>query len=373
MNKLHHDFPLEKVFEFKAIKQAKSQKDIPTDDNGVPYVIQSTVNNMVARFVNKQYLLDNDEAPVSGNAIVLGVTLPAVSYQKNEFGASQVITARSEHLDEKTGIYLVGVLSKYMKQFSYQRKPGMAIYKAMEVSFPVIESSNPDHEYTVDDIDWQYMRDRITELERDRITKLDAYLKAAGLNDYELTMDEEMALKGFFDGDVTLSKFKIGELFTLETGDTDIQKSHINGCGVPVVSSGVGTRGVIGNSDANAKIINGPSITVDMFGNVFYRDEPYKMVTHARVFALVPLRFSLDRQIGEFFETQICKACAGYGYNDMCSFAKIRDKEIDVPTNPDGSINFAYIYIYISAMEKETIKEVVQYKERLMSIYRSVA
>ena len=194
MNKLHHSFPLEKVFEFKAIKQAKSQKDIPTDDSGVPYVVQSTVNNMVARFVNKQYLIDNDEAPVSGNAIVLGVTLPAVSYQKNEFGASQVITARSEHLDEKTGIYLVGVLSKYMEQFSYQRKPGMAIYKAMEVSFPVIENSNPDHEYTVDDIDWDYMRERITELERERITELDAYLQATGLNDYELTEDDKKIL-----------------------------------------------------------------------------------------------------------------------------------------------------------------------------------
>ena len=162
------------------------QKDIPTNDKGVPYIVQSTVNNMVARFVDEQYLIDNDEAPVDGNAIVLGVTLPAVSYQKNRFGASQVIIARSEHLDEKTGVYLIGVLSKYMEQFSYQRKPGMAIYKAMEVSFPVIENPNSDHEYTVDDIDWQYMRDRITEL--------DAYLQATGLNDYELTEDDKKIL-----------------------------------------------------------------------------------------------------------------------------------------------------------------------------------
>ena len=63
---------------------------IPTDNtsSGVPYIVQSTVNNMFSRNVNKKWLIENGEAPVSGNRIVLGVTLPAVSYQPNEFGAS---------------------------------------------------------------------------------------------------------------------------------------------------------------------------------------------------------------------------------------------------------------------------------------------
>ena len=38
------------------------------------------------------------------------------------------------------------------------------------------------------------MRDRITELERDRITELDAYLRVTGLNDYELTEDDKKIL-----------------------------------------------------------------------------------------------------------------------------------------------------------------------------------
>jgi hypothetical protein len=81
------EFKLGDLFEFEAIKQAKSQKDIPTDnsENGVPYIVQSAFNNMFSRNVNKQWLIDNNEAPVSGNKIVLGVTLPAVSYQPKEF------------------------------------------------------------------------------------------------------------------------------------------------------------------------------------------------------------------------------------------------------------------------------------------------
>lgn len=41
--------------------------------------------NMVSRHVNKQWLIDHNETPVSGNRIVLGVTLPAISYQSREF------------------------------------------------------------------------------------------------------------------------------------------------------------------------------------------------------------------------------------------------------------------------------------------------
>ena len=62
------------------------------------------------------------------------------------------------------------------------------------VELPVIESSDPNHEYTVDDIDWQYMEDRIKELEEDRIKELEAYLKATNLDDYELTDEDKKVL-----------------------------------------------------------------------------------------------------------------------------------------------------------------------------------
>ena len=39
--------------------------------NGVPYIVQSTFNNMFSRNVNKKWLIDNNESPVSGNRIVL--------------------------------------------------------------------------------------------------------------------------------------------------------------------------------------------------------------------------------------------------------------------------------------------------------------
>ena len=80
---------------------------------------------------------------------------------------------------------------------------------------------------------------------------------------------------------VKWGKYKIGDLFESSNGDYDIQKKHINGKGEWVITAGLTNNGVLGRSDVNAKIFNANTITIDMFGSAFYRQFPYKMVTHA--------------------------------------------------------------------------------------------
>ena len=62
------------------------------------------------------------------------------------------------------------------------------------MALPVIESTDANHAYTIDDIDWQCMKDHIAELEQDCITNLDVYMKVTGLDDYELTDDDKRIL-----------------------------------------------------------------------------------------------------------------------------------------------------------------------------------
>ena len=119
---------------------------------------------MVARNVNKNWLIENNEPPVSGNRIALGVTLPAVSYQSKEFGASQIITAKAEWLNEKRGLFIAIAISKLMYQFSYGRKPGMQIYREMKIHLPIQNG----------EIDFAFMENFIAELEAERIAELEA-------------------------------------------------------------------------------------------------------------------------------------------------------------------------------------------------------
>ncbi|WP_258460819.1 restriction endonuclease subunit S [Campylobacter hyointestinalis] len=146
-SKTWSEFELGKLFTFKGIKQSKSQKEIPTDQNGIPYIVQSTTNNMCSRYVNKQYLIDTNELPNKGNAIVLGVTLPAISYQPKEFGASQIIEARSDFLNKQNGLFFVTAIYKQMYQFSYQNKPGIEIYKNLKIKLPITANGEIDFEF----------------------------------------------------------------------------------------------------------------------------------------------------------------------------------------------------------------------------------
>jgi hypothetical protein len=157
------EFRVGDLFDLQGVRQAKSQKDIPNDVNGIPYVVQSQFNNMVTRIVNEQYLINHDEPVCDGNCIVLGVTLPAISYQPQKFGASQVITARANFLNEEVGQYFVMLFKKLSQQFSYQNKPGLQKYKDMMVMLPVDSCGEPD---------FVYMKNYIRAIEKQTIRKL---------------------------------------------------------------------------------------------------------------------------------------------------------------------------------------------------------
>lgn len=129
-------------------------------------------------------------------------------------------------------------------------------------------------------------------------------------------------------------QFRLEELFSATSGDTDIKKEHINGLGLPVITAGTTNYGILGKSDVKAKEFPVKSFTVDMFGKCYYRYEPYKMVTHARVFALFP-KYEISDEIGLFIETSLNKVLDKFSYSNMCSWSKIKDLRILLPVEED--------------------------------------
>ena len=72
---------------------------------------------------------------------------------------------------------------------------------------------------------------------------------------------------------VEWGEYTISDLFASQNGDFDIQKSHINDKGTYVVTAGLNNYGVLGKTDIKAKIFSKNTITIDMFGNAFYRQQ----------------------------------------------------------------------------------------------------
>ena len=91
---------------------------------------------------------------------------------------------RNHELNDELGQYFITVITKAFSTFAWgQSSFNEKILKSTKITLPVIKSSDLDHEYTIDDIDYEYMQERIAELEQECIAELDDYLVASGLAD----------------------------------------------------------------------------------------------------------------------------------------------------------------------------------------------
>ncbi len=161
-------------------------------------------------------------------------------------------------------------------------------------------------------------------------------------------------------------EFKLGDLFEASNGDFDIQKRHINHKGEFVITAGLSNNGVLGQSDIKAKIFESHTITIDMFGCTFYRSFPYKMVTHARVFSLKP-KFEINHKIGLFLSTLFFGYPKKFGYENMCSWVKIKNDKVILPLKPTANtqtlddIDFTFMEKFIAELEQCRLAELQAY------------
>lgn len=354
------EFRLGDLFQFKGIKQSKSQKDIPFDEKGIPYIVQSSTNNMCGRYVNKQYLLDTNEPPVKGNAIVLGVTLPAVSYQPKEFGASQVIEARADFLNEKNGLFFAISISKQMHRFSYQNKPGIEIYKNLTIQLPIRQP----HE-----IDFDFMESFISELEQERINKLNAYLEASGLKDYELTEEEEKILK---DCDKwQWREFTFIDVFNNIKQGRRLKKEDQQEGDIPFVMSGTTNTGVVNYISNPVALFPSNSITVDIFGNTFYRNYEYGAGDDTGVYWNNEKNYSKLEML--FFTTSMKKTLSGkFDFGNKLRSSQSDNIKMQLPTQ-NSLPDYKSMETFIRAIEKLVIKDVVLYAEKKLGTMKEVA
>ena len=352
------------LFEFESIKQAKSQREIPNDDtiNGIPYVVQSVFNNMVARNVNKNWLIENNEPPVSGNRIALGVTLPAVSYQSKEFGASQIITAKAEWLNEKRGLFIAIAISKLMYQFSYGRKPGMQIYREMKIHLPVQNGA----------IDFAFMENFIAELEAERIGKLDAYLVENNLKDCALMEEEERVLEEFEK--VIFKEFNVTDIFDVKNTKNILSRDIVGNSGnVPYLCASSENNAISSYisyderylDKGNCVFIGGKTFVVSYQEKDFYSNDSHNLALY--------LKNQTTNKLNQLYLATCINKSLGYKYSwgDSISNKKIQSDKVSLPVK-NSQPDYETMEIFISAIQKLVIKDVVQYAERKVAATRAV-
>ena len=382
------EFDLPILFDISTTKSVDKNKLDFVDDGEYDFIGRTSVDWGIQGKLHKLSFEPNPKESFS--LIQVGETVAL--WREREWYASQNLFLLNPKIDKikENKLYFQGVINKEMSRYGkeYNSYPTMKSLVITKIVLPVIENPNPDHEYTVDDIDWQYMRDRITEciteLERDRITELDAYLQATGLNDYELTEDDKkilsLSVKRASDEDGTLEdnsedevrfgKIKVSKLFDIhptsayKMSNSDLFATIGN---IPVLSNSSANNGIGGYStlepteDGNMITFSDTTTGAD---TMFYQPNPF--IGYAHVQGMYPLQDGWSEASYKYFIGALRKA-AGDGWSYAVKFNRklVADMDVLLPIKSDGTPDFDYMERYIRAIEKVVIADVVKYKDAM--------
>lgn len=147
-------------------------------------------------------------------------------------------------------------------------------------------------------------------------------------------------------------KFRVGDLFEACLSKDDIQPKDFVEGKIPLVSSGKENNGIIAFvEDKKARLWEENTLTIDMFGKVFYQGNPYFAVSHGRVNILLP-KIRMTKGCLQFIGCAIEKVTfQKYAFNEMCTGTKVLKDNIKLPANPNGDPDWAYMESYMANLE----------------------
>lgn len=265
--------------------------------------------------------------------------------------------------NREVGLYLTSALSYLSNVFGYNNMATWKKLKGKELELPVTPAGEPDFEY---------MTMRIRELEAQQIRELEAYLRVTGLDDITLSASEAQALTM----QVKWKKFRIGDVFDIHPSARKINANAVEFNGrYPYVARGTSTNGIRGYINWDTNDLN-PANTIS-FGQdtatIYYQDKPYFTGDKIQIFELKDRFPKLNGETAQFMIACMNSVFGNYTWGQQ-SFAvrKLREAEFMLPVTFDNDIDFGYMQNYIRAIEKQTIKGVVKYKDRVITETKKV-
>ena len=231
-------------------------------------------------------------------------------------------------------------------------------------------------------IDFDFISSFIAELEAERIKELEAYLAVAGLKDYDLNEKEELILDSF--DKIVWNKFKIGDLLEkAELGiknktfnkKTDLSTVQDEAHPIPVTNAKFGDNGIMfwARKDDFETI----SMAIDIIQNgAIATGKVYPQPQETGVlwdsYLLTLKEFLPTKEILFFLTTAIEKSIREkYSYEYKAYWSKVQDEYIMLPSQ-NGIPDYECMATFISAIQKEVIKDVVLFANRKIEAAKEI-
>lgn len=266
--------------------------------------------------------------------------------------------------------FAVTIQKSIKMKFSYELKASWERVKEEQIQLPLKEKSldfsNPCD--NIKNIDFDFMESFILELEEEHIRELNAYLLATGLKDYTLTPEEENALEAFKT--VQWGEFEFKQIFNNIKQGRRLKKEDQKEGTIPFVMSGTTNTGVVGYISNPVASFPSNSITVDIFGNTFYRNFDFGAGDDTGVYWNDKENYSKDEML--FFTAAMGKSLFGkFDYGNKLRSSQSFDIKMQLPTK-NNKPDYATMETFIKAVEKLVIKDVVLYADSKIKATKNV-
>ena len=223
--------------------------------------------------------------------------------------------------------------------------------------------------------DFAFMESFISQIENERISKLQNYLEVTGLKDYILTTEEQKALDNFENEKIEFKEFKIGDLFEkikinkLPFKASELPKEQTDKYTLPCLTSSFQNQGLNyfvpkNNATILKNVISIPSNS-DIY-RAYFQSREFTVLSDAYAINWLYDDVKLSHNQYLFIVPCINKVTdlQIYSYkNKLGGWNVVRNKHIQLPTK-NKKPNYKTMETLISAIQKLVIKDVVLYTNK---------
>ena len=348
-------YELQQLFDITGTKSLDSNA-IDFTDTGVNFVGRTFENNGIQGKIQRREFEPNE--PYTITATVIG-NYKYVKYQTEEYYCSQNINKLSpknifRKWNKRIAYFMIANIQRFVSLYDGQQGG----YKLEDIKQHKIKLPLKNGE-----IDFDFMESFIAELEAQRIAELSAYLKASGFDNYELSAEEQKALREY--PTINWSSFNLENLFGKATRGKRLKSADRIAGNLPFVTAGEASEGISAHIGNNVEVFSKNTTTIDMFGSAKYRNYEYGADDHIAVVHTdkLPVKASI------FVTSAIHKASHtgkfDYGHN---FYAKDADALDIMLPEKDEQPDYTYMETLISAIHKLVIKDVVKYSDAKIKI-----
>ena len=327
---------------FNRIEQGRRLKKDDQIDGTIPFVMSGTTNAGVVNYIS------NPVASFPKNAITIDI-FGNTFYRNYAFGAGDDTGVywndAAAYSSNAMLFFAVAMQKSMMGRFSYGKKLRSSQSEDFTMHLPVTDDGT---------IDFDFMESFIAEQS--------AYLTVSGLDNYELSNNEMAIIERYKKHQIPFSEFEFIKIFNNIKQGRRLKKDDQLPGDIPFVMSGTTNTGVIGYISNPVARFPKNSITIDIFGNSFYRNYDFGAGDDTGVYWNTEKEYSRTCML--FFAAAMGRALRGkYSYGKKLRSSQSIHFKMQLPTK-DGKPDYDAMAALISAVQKLVIKDVVLYADR---------